>query len=293
MSHHVLQQLVVRLLFDDEFVRQLYQNTDETLAGLDLTPLERQQLLAVDRRAWGYDTLRRRRTLRTLVEEFKVSTTIILAETRALAALERFFATAHFHRVVQERGSLGLAFAEFLLEGCRLGHWQAPQLPDIIRLETAIAGCRRAAALDAGQPPPALPEHFDELTAVQLAPGYALGSYQANVIAAIQHVEKYLFELSLMPAMALCDDAPRLGDLPPLEAQKKVFLLFGPGAAGIALTELDRASYLVLYETRRPVTLKALTTRLGSGSASARRAPAILAEWLEQGALRLALRASA
>jgi hypothetical protein len=105
------------------------------------------------------------------------------------------------------------------------------------------------------------------------------------VIAVIQHVERYLFELSLMPAMALCDDAPRLTGLPAVDERKKVYLLFGPGAAGIALTNLDKSSYLVLYEARRTVELKSLLARLGP--ASARRAPEVLSEWLQHGALML------
>ena len=108
MSYHTLQRVVVRMLFDDAFVAALYSNPEETLANLDLSTSERAQLLAVDRRAWGYDSLRRRRTLRTLVEEFKISTTRVLAETRSLASLDSFFSSEHFHRSVQERGSISL-----------------------------------------------------------------------------------------------------------------------------------------------------------------------------------------
>ncbi|HEY6401740.1 MAG TPA: hypothetical protein VI479_10050, partial [Blastocatellia bacterium] len=115
MSHHTLQKLMVRMLFDGEFVEAVYAAPERALAGLDLTEAERGQLLGVDRRAWLHDPLRRRRTLRTLIEEFKVSTTIILAETRSLESLERFFSSRFFHNSIEERGSMGMAFAEFLL----------------------------------------------------------------------------------------------------------------------------------------------------------------------------------
>jgi hypothetical protein len=285
MSHHTLQKLVVRLLFDESFAAAVYQDPATALAGLELTESERAQVLRVDRRAWRHDALRQRRTLRTLVEEFKISTTVALAETRSLASLERFFSTPYFHQAVQERGSLAFSFSEFLLAGCRNGEWTAPQLPDLIRLETALAGCRRTLAREKPQNNSELPATISDRARIRLAPGYALGSFQANTIATIQHVERYLFELSLMPAMALCDDAPRLTGLPAVEAQKKVYLLFGPGAAGISLTELDKSSYLVLYETRRTSEIKSLLARLGP--ASARRAPEILPEWLEQGALMI------
>lgn len=288
MSHHTLQKLVVRMLFDQEFVEEVYAAPDRTLAGLDLTEAERGQLLGVDRRAWRQDALRRRRTLRTLAEEFRISTTIILAETRSLASLERFFSSQFFHRSIEERGSMGLAFAEFLLDGRRNGKWEAPQIADVVRLEAAIAGCRRTLAREGVNEAGELPATISDRARIKLAPGYDVASFQANVIATIQHVERYLFELSLMPAMALCDDAPRLTGLPEVDQQKKVYLLFGPGAAGISITNLDKSDFLVLYETKRAVEIKNLLSRFETARARARRAQDIIAEWLENGALMIA-----
>src|SRR5262247_913586 len=286
MSHHTLQKLMIRMLFDEEFVEEVYAAPERALGGLDLTEAERGQLLGVDRRAWRHDPLRRRRTLRTLVEEFKVSTTIVLAETRLLASLERFFSSRFFHNSVEERGSMGIAFAEFLLDGCRSGEWKAPQIPDVVRLEAAIAGCRRTLAREGKYEAGDMPTTISERTRVRLAPGYDVAGFQANVIATIQRVEQYLFELSLMPAMALCDDAPRLPALPEVDGQKKVYLLFSPGAAGISITNLDKSDFLVLYETKRAVEIRSLLSRLAP--ARARQAQGILAEWLENGALMIA-----
>lgn len=288
MSHHTLQKLVVRMLFDEEFVEEVYAAPDRTLAGFDLTEAERGQLLGVDRRAWRQDALRRRRTLRTLAEEFRISTTIILAETRSLASLERFFSSQFFHRSIEDRGSMGLAFAEFLLDGRRNGKWEAPQIADVVRLEAAIAGCRRTLAREGEDEAGELPATISDRARIKLAPGYDVASFQANVIATIQHVERYLFELSLMPAMALCDDAPRLTGLPEVDLQKKVYLLFGPGAAGISITNLDKSDFLVLYETKRAVEIKNLLSRFETARARARRAQDIIAEWLENGALMIA-----
>jgi hypothetical protein len=288
MSHHTLQNLVVRMLFDEAFVEAVYADPALALAGLNLSETERAQLLAVDRRAWRYDALRRKRTLRTLAEEFKVSTTIALAETRSLASLEGFFSTAFFHVAVQERGSLGTAFAAFLLDGCQRGQWSAPQLRDIIRLETTIAACRRNLAREGEFAAGALPATISERARVRLAPGYDVGAFQGNVIATIQRVEQYLFEVSLMPAMALCDDAPRLPALPAVDSDNKSYLLFGPGAAGISLTELDKSSYLVLFQAKRLIEIRQLLARVGATGVSARRAQEALSEWLECGALVLA-----
>src|SRR4029077_15421781 len=109
---------------------------DTALANLELSDPERAQLLSVDRRAWRYDPLRRRRTLRTLVEEFKVSTTLALAETRSLASLDGFSSSDYFHQAVQQRDSMGLAFAQFLSDASKSGRFKCPQLPDVLRLET-------------------------------------------------------------------------------------------------------------------------------------------------------------
>jgi hypothetical protein len=283
MSHHTLQKLMVRMLFDEDFVEDVYAAPERALAELDLTEAERGHLLGVDRRAWRHDSLRRRRTLRTLVEEFKISTTIILAETRSLASLERFFSSRFFHHSIEERGSMGLAFAEFLLDGYRGGAWKAPQIADVVRLEAAIAGCRRALAREGNHGAGDLPATISDRTSVRLAPGYDVAGFQAKIIAAIQRVEQYLFELSLMPAMALCDDAPRLPALPEVDEQKKVYLLFSPGVAGISITNIDKPDFLVLYETKRAVEIRNLLSRLAP--ARARHAQGSLAEWLENGAL--------
>lgn len=287
MSHHTLQKLMVRMLFDESFVATVHAAPEQALANLELTATEREQLLSIDQRAWGHDALRRKRTLRTLVEEFKISTTIVLAETRSIASLEQFFSSHFFHEAVQSRGSLGASFAEFLQDGCRREQWSAPQLPDVIRLELALATCRRTLARDGAYEAHDLPESIGDNEQVRLAPGFGVGSFQANVIATIQQVEQYLFEVSLMPAMALCDDAPRLPELIVVEPKQKTYLLFSPGATGISLTEIDKASYLVLYETRRTITIKNLFARAQTSGVPLRQSSATLSEWLEAGGLMI------
>jgi len=287
MSYHSLQKLVVRMLFDEAFVDAIHADAEQALAGADLTESERAQLLNIDRRAWRHDALRRRRMLRTLAEEFKISTTIVLAETRSLASLEQFFSSSFFHQSIQNRGSLARAFSEFLQDGYQRQRWRAPQIPDLVRLEAAIAGCRRRLAREGAYEAGELPATLSDRASVKLAPGYDVASFQGNVIETIQHVERYLFELSLMPAMALCDDAPRLAGLPEVDSQKKVYLLFSPGATGISITHLDRAAYLVLYETKRAVEIRRLLSRPGGTKGSAMRAQEVLSEWLENGALMI------
>lgn len=287
MSHHALQKLVVRMLFDEAFAAEVYADPETALGGEGLTGIERRQLLAVDRRAWRYDALRRKRTLRTLAEEYKISTTIILSETRSLASLDRFFSSAHFHAAVRERGSLGMAFAEFMQDGLRRGEWKAPQIADLVRLETAIAECRRTLAREGAYLPGEISATISDRTRIRLAPGFGIGSFEANIIETIQHVEQYLFELSLMPAMALCDDAPRLTGLPDVDGRNKTRLMFSPGATGISLSHIDKTTYLVLYETKRMSEIRGVLKRAGEAGVKEVQAQEVLAHYLETGALMI------
>ncbi len=286
MSHHTLQKLIPRMLFDEAFTASVYSEPEKTLAGFDLTAAERAQLLSVDRRAWRYDALRKRRMLRTLAEEFKNSTTIILAETRSLASLETYFSSRFFHSAIQDRGSLARGFAEFLMDGCQTGAWTSPQIADVVRLEQVMAGCRRSLAREGYSKAPELPSKIDPSKRVKLAAGHDVASFQGKVIETIQHVEKYLFELSLMPAMALCDDAPRLSGLPPVDSQRKLYFLFHPSATGISMTSLDKAEYLVLYDAKHPVEINSLFVR-HPDKPNSTPTDTIVLEWLEDGALRL------
>jgi hypothetical protein len=210
-AHLAAQRAVVRMLFDPAFADAARADPERVLAALD--PALRAQLAAVDPRAFRLDPLRRRRALRTLSDEFKATTTLVLAETRSLAFLEQFFASSSFHACVEERGSMPLAFAAWLAGAVSEGRLTTPVLPEVLVLETALARARRAAA-DAA---PAA-ESGSELSAnvrVALAPGVFPVEVAAGALAALQQCERYLFEVSLMPAVALCDDAPRLLLEPP------------------------------------------------------------------------------
>src|SRR5205823_10712161 len=108
-------------------------------------------------------------------------------------------------------------------------------LPDVLRLETTLARCRRELAKADERKSAELPTTVSDTTRVRLAPGVSVGSFQANTISTIQRVEQYLFEVNLMPAMVLCDDAPMLDALPEVDTRKKSYLLFSPTASGVSL----------------------------------------------------------
>ena len=84
------------------------------------------------------------------------------------------------------------------------------------------------------------PVPLDGLAHVARAPGVAVGRHSPDALSAIQTVEKYLFEIGLVPALALVEDAPRLELPPPSPAGTSALLLgFVPTQSGISLVELE------------------------------------------------------
>lgn len=119
-----LQRLVVRMLYDPGLVAAVYAGAP--VAGLD--ERDRPLLTAVDRRAWGTDPYRRSRSLSALIEEYPASAALVGVER-----LDAFFSSEPFHACIQDRGSLALAF----------GDWLSPLAGPMATLERAIASVRR------------------------------------------------------------------------------------------------------------------------------------------------------
>src|SRR6202012_889297 len=77
-------------------------------------PPLRAQLAAIDPRALAHDRLRGRRLLRTLFDEYKASTTLLLATHERLAFLDGFFASPPFVATLAGERPLHDAYAAFL-----------------------------------------------------------------------------------------------------------------------------------------------------------------------------------
>lgn len=248
MSHRTLERVFVRMLFDPAFVDAVYSDAAAALAELDLAPDEVANIVGTDRRAWGHDPLRRLRTLRTLVDEFKASSTMILAATRSIGSLDAFFSSRQFHDAVQHRGSLAGAFGEFL-EGVRVARARdVPLLGDVLRLEAMLAGCRRAVTSGLAGDRPVTGASVGGVNSdwtVGFVAGHAVGRFDANVVEAVNAVEKYLFEVGLMPAVALCEDAPRLSGGPEA-AGVPAYLLALPSGATVSLMPVDEDYFALL-----------------------------------------------
>lgn len=212
-----LQRVVVRMLFDPAFVARVHADPDAALAGLEL-PRERvAELLAHDRRLWNADRLRRTRALRVLMEEFKASTAYALLETGRLAFLDAFFSSERFHASIQARGYTALAFIDYLRDAVDSGQLRSAHVRAVLGLESAMARARRDRREAARRGASAARAGADVVAPV---PGVRSVEVPGGTIAAVQAMEKHLFESALVPALSFCADAPRPAPLPEIDASK-------------------------------------------------------------------------
>ena len=216
--HLVAQQAVVRMLFDADFAARVRSDAAAALPELP-APL-RAQLAAIDPRALKLDRLLRRRTLRTLFDEFKASTTLYLARARKLSALDEFFRSRPFHDAIATARPLAYAYADFL------GGAASP-------IERALAEARRMKA------PP-------RDGRVHRARGVVPIATSNGALAALQQAEQYLFEVGLMPAVALCDDAPTLVLDERALAETPLWLVTVPTETGHSLVTIDEPTHRLL-----------------------------------------------
>src|SRR5687768_8290736 len=102
------------MLFDPTFRDRVYADPLRVLSDADLTPEERQWLVAPDPRAYGVDVHRRSRALTGLLEEYPVAGALAVRCAQGLQRLYGFFAATVFHQCIQQRGSLADAFGVYL-----------------------------------------------------------------------------------------------------------------------------------------------------------------------------------
>jgi hypothetical protein len=200
MSHHGLQRALVVALCDPAFVDAMHAAPEEALARFQLAAAERAQLLAVDRRAFQVDRLRARRMLRAIVPELSGSMAVALSETRSLRFADEFFSSAAFRDAIASDRPLVIALADYLAAALAGGRLTSPWLAGVLAIERAKAEARRDRSRLSSP-------------GLALAPGLRLVEVEAGALAALQAAEQHLFELSLLPHIALCDDRPAL-DLP-------------------------------------------------------------------------------
>lgn len=143
MSHIALQRVMVRMLYDPRFASRVLRDPENELPGEGLTAEERGWLLRPDPRAWRTDPERPLRSLTALLQEYPASAALAVTSGGGADAILRFFASPAFHRVIQERGSMALAFGDYLAEMVATGEARDGRVAPLAVLEQAIAGLRR------------------------------------------------------------------------------------------------------------------------------------------------------
>jgi hypothetical protein len=266
MDHHAAQRALVRMLYDPAFAEEVRRAPERTGLPADVSAA----LGAIDPRALRADPLRRRRTLGTLIEEFRASSTLALDEVRRIDFLEGFFSAPEFHRAVEERAPLVLAYGAFLARACAEGRLRRPVLPDVVRLEHMQARTRREARPVVARP---------DAPSVRLAPGVMHARLSPSALEAVQRVEQLLFEWSLLPQLALCDDGPRLALGDP--APDREPLLVVPTASGISLVTPDAELDALLGALGESTLARHELARRASSRMAPARAEALIAELLD------------
>jgi hypothetical protein len=233
MSPVELQRVAVRMLFDAAFADAVYRDPEGALPNVPAE--QRAWLVRPDRRAWGADPLRRWRALTGLLEEYPAAGALA-RRARGVDALDAFFSSATFHDCVQGRGSLALAFGDFLAA-----------MPDarttaVARVERAVARSRR----------PAPPTRGD----YALAPGVEVLVVPVGTLALYQLVGAHLAAhpegvVAAVAAGALPAHLPDLG----LESEA---LIVERGAEGIGVSEAGEALVALLAAARGGAAREAL-----------------------------------
>lgn len=284
-----MQRVVVRMLFDPAFVERVYRAPHKTLGGLGIEEALITQLVENDRRLWNADRLRRSRALHILMEEFKVSTTLALHEGRSLALLDAFFSSPHFHDAVQLRGYMAMAFVGYLESLLKRRKLRSNHMVYALRLESAMARSRRMWR-DAMRGVDTALERARTRGASALwlnAPGVGGVFLPVGTLALVQHIERYLFEVSQVPALALCDDAPRPEPLPTLNMKAGESYLLEPEAGGkVELSGVPGEFIHVIQACEQPRTDKELCKALAAHHISREDALDYAGQLLEGGVLR-------
>jgi len=283
MSARALQRVIVRMLHDPAFTARVYEDPARALAGLPLGPREHRWLLAVDRRAFGVDPLRRHRVLNAILDEHTAALALLAPAGRGLERLEAYLSSADFHEAIQARRSVILAFGPWLL-----GWVDEPRARGAIALEHAIAAARRAPARPA---PGRRRIDRQELAALDLAPGVRVVAAPAGTLALVTELRARLgahpvaaaLEARFEPPAAQVDPSrvehvivePSAGDVTIGEVPEALFRLLEGAAAGVsaaalrALTEAEGLSPVEAQEVLDDLVADGLLVPRAGGASSA------------------------
>lgn len=114
MSSTVVQQVIVRMLFDHNFMHYVYEQPYLALQGMALDRDEINSILAVDQRRWSIDQKRKDRALEGILLYTPVSVALWIEVGGDVSDLLLFFESRYFHQAIHTRDWLARAFLQWL-----------------------------------------------------------------------------------------------------------------------------------------------------------------------------------
>jgi hypothetical protein len=114
MSSTVVQQVIVRMLFDHNFMHYVYEQPHLALQGVALNRDEIDSILAVDQRRWSIDQKRKDRALEGILLYTPVSVALWIEVGGHVSDLLLFFESSYFHQAIHNRDWLAQAFLQWL-----------------------------------------------------------------------------------------------------------------------------------------------------------------------------------
>jgi hypothetical protein len=267
------------MLFDRSFAEEVTDDPVRLLREFQIPIPLLHQLKHLDVRLWYADRLRPLRAMKVLVSEYRVTTTLYLDATRRFQDLMNFFQSESFHRTVMNRGYMSLAFGDYLrsLLAAATKHTQA--LPEVLQLEQRMAFARRERREWNRRPTAFHPEPHSSF--LRLRPGTVVVSLRRGTLAAVQEIERFLFEAAEIPALSLCSDSPRPPDTDALLClDREAFLLESADTGSVSTSELSE-DYLLVCESLSAPKIDGISER--SNSVQADRERELLEALLEAG----------
>ena len=247
MSHVALQHVIVRMLYDPDFVERVYDDPHAATQDCDLTEAERGWLVRADRRAWGIDPLRRARSMAGLIEEFPVTCARLvraLGLDAATPRLDRFFSSVGFHHDLQNGSTLAESFGHWLAGRDAMHDVDANEVLAEHAIEHAIVRARRS-ALDAGvRGPSAGTIRWAKGVDLALVREGAVQSF-ASVLGALRRHPQGLQDAVLDPELTLDD--------PPSRTATDVGVLVLGQSGDVQLESISIELATILEACRQPI----------------------------------------
>ncbi len=194
------QSLAVRMLLDPTLHAAAAAQPDEVLRAAG--PVLARQLAALDPRQLRLDRQRAVRLVGQLCDEWKASSTLLVAATRSGRLLTDFVCSAAFHQAVAEGDLVWAAFGRYLA-ALPLPAGAAPLLPDLLVIASAIGRARRSA----GDEEAGARARADDAR-LRWARGVTAFAVDEAALAQLSAIEAWLFERALLPQAQLAIDLP-------------------------------------------------------------------------------------